>query len=131
MKIDKDSILKAFIIFENVYNEFSKKIEDKENVKEMINTWIEVFETIDYDYENANKDFLEAVKIVSTRNKYIPTIAEIVEEMKKIYTERKKDKTKEAKAIDTSDLTQEEYRMLMQKKITIEELIEKGRVHVG
>ena len=26
MKIDKDSILKAFIIFENVYNEFSKKI---------------------------------------------------------------------------------------------------------
>ena len=131
MKIDKDSILKAFIIFENVYNEFSKKIEDKEKVKKMINTWIEVFETIDYDYENANKDFLEAVKIVSTRNKYIPTIAEIVEEMKKIYTERKKDKTKEAKAIDTSDLTQEEYRMLMQKKITIEELIEKGREHVG
>ncbi len=40
-------------------------------------------------------------------------------------------KTEELKEIDTSDLTPEEYRLLMQKKITIEELIEKGRVHVG
>ena len=40
-------------------------------------------------------------------------------------------KTNEFKEVDTSDLTPEEYRLLMQKKITIEELIEKGRVHVG
>ena len=40
-------------------------------------------------------------------------------------------KTNEFKEVDTSDLTPEEYGLLMQKKITIEELIEKGRVHVG
>ena len=40
-------------------------------------------------------------------------------------------KTDEFKAVDISDLTPEEYGLLMQKKITIEKLIEKGRVNVG
>ena len=40
-------------------------------------------------------------------------------------------KKEELKEVDLSNLTQEEYGLLMQKKITIEELIEKGRVHVG
>ena len=40
-------------------------------------------------------------------------------------------KKEELKEVDLSDLTPEEYGLLMQKKITIEELIEKGKVHVG
>ena len=35
------------------------------------------------------------------------------------------------KAVDLSNLTQEEYGLLMKKKITLEELIEKGKVNVG
>lgn len=88
MKIEKENILKAFRIFENSYLEFKKRIEDKEETKKMINTWYEIFESIDFDYEYANKDFLIAVKRVIADSKYIPTIAEISNEMKKIYTDR-------------------------------------------
>lgn len=40
-------------------------------------------------------------------------------------------KKEELKEVDLSSLTPEEYGLLMQKKITIKELIEKGRVNVG
>ena len=40
-------------------------------------------------------------------------------------------KKEELKEVDLSNLTQEEYGLLMKKEITIEELIEKGRVNVG
>lgn len=40
-------------------------------------------------------------------------------------------KKEELKEVDLSSLTPEEYGLLMKKKITIEELIEKGRVNVG
>ena len=93
MKIEKENIVKAFMIFENSYLEFSKRIEDKEKVKKMINVWSEIFDAIDFDYEYANEDFLKAVRKAIINNKYIPTIAEISEEMKKLYVERnRKDK---------------------------------------
>lgn len=43
----------------------------------------------------------------------------------------KQSQQEELKEVDLSGLTAEEYGLLMKKKITIEELIEKGRVHVG
>ena len=43
----------------------------------------------------------------------------------------KEEKKEEIKAVDLSNLTQEEYGLLMKKKITLEELIEKGKVNVG
>lgn len=43
----------------------------------------------------------------------------------------KETQKEELKEVDISDLTEEEYALLMKKKITIQELIEKGRVHVG
>lgn len=103
MKIEKENILKAFMIFENSYLEFRKRIEDKEETKKMINTWYEIFESIDFDYEFANKDFLIAVKRVIANSKYIPTIAEISNEMKKIYAERKV-KDKEEKLWDVLEI---------------------------
>lgn len=39
-------------------------------------------------------------------------------------------KKEEYRAVDTSQLTEEEYDMLIKGKVTIEELIEKGRVYV-
>lgn len=42
----------------------------------------------------------------------------------------KEEPQQEYKEVDLSDLTDEEYDMLLREKITLEELIEKGRVHV-
>lgn len=88
MKIRKEVILKGFKLLSNIYLEFYKKIENEVILKEIINTWTEVFNTINFDYESANDDFLNAIKRISAKNKYIPTIAEIIEEMKKINKER-------------------------------------------
>ena len=42
----------------------------------------------------------------------------------------KEEPQQEYKEVDLSDLTDEEYDMLLRKKITLKELIEKGKVHV-
>lgn len=63
------------------------------------------------------KDFLLTLKTWSRRDGYVPP------------NEKEKNKDK-FKSVDLSCLTNEEYGLLMQKKITIEELIKKGRVHV-
>lgn len=42
----------------------------------------------------------------------------------------KEEPQQEYKEVDLSSLTDEEYSLLVKKKITIEELIEKGRIHV-
>ena len=64
------------------------------------------------------KDFVATLKNWARKEGYKPP-------------DTKKEKKEELKEVDLSDLTPEEYGLLMQKKITIEELIEKGRVHVG
>ena len=64
------------------------------------------------------KDFVATLKNWARREGYKPPVA-------------KTEKIEELKEVDLSGLTQEEYGLLMKKKITIEELIEKGRVHVG
>ena len=63
------------------------------------------------------KDFLLTLKTWARRDGYVPP------------NEKEKNKEK-FKSVDLSCLTNEEYGLLMQKKITIEELIKKGRVHV-
>ncbi len=63
------------------------------------------------------KDFLLTLKTWARRDGYVPP------------NEKEKNKDK-SKSVDLSCLTNEEYGLLMQKKITIEELIKKGRVHV-
>lgn len=63
------------------------------------------------------KDFLLTLKTWARRDGYVPPSEK----------ENSKDKFK---SVDLSCLTNEEYGLLMQKKITIEELIKKGRVHV-
>lgn len=63
------------------------------------------------------KDFLLTLKTWERRDGYVPP------------NEKEKNKDK-FKSVDLSCLTNEEYGLLMQKKITIEELIKKGRVHV-
>lgn len=95
MKIKKETILKGFKLFSNIYLEFYKKIENENTLKETIDTWAEVFNTIDFDYEYANDDYLKAIKSISTKSKYIPTISEIIEEMKKINGSRIKKEKRE------------------------------------
>lgn len=97
MKIKEESILKVFKIFSNVYQEFNKRIEDYKKMEEMIKAWKEVFETIEFDYEKANNDFIEATKRIASKSKYIPTIAEIIEEMKLIYNKRLENRNEEQK----------------------------------
>lgn len=64
------------------------------------------------------KDFVATLRNWARREGYKPP-------------DTKMEKKEELKEVDLSSLTPEEYGLLMQKKITIKELIEKGRVHVG
>lgn len=63
------------------------------------------------------KDFFATLKNWARRKGYKPPVASKEKE--------------EVKEMDLSGLTEEEYGLLMKKKITIEELIEKGKIHVG
>lgn len=64
------------------------------------------------------KDFVATLKNWARKEGYKPP-------------NEKQSQQEKLKEVDLSGLTQEEYGLLMKKKITIEELIEKGRVHVG
>ena len=122
MKIKKKSILKAFELFSDVYTEFDKKINTEEKLKSMLDNWIEVFDIIDFDYEEASDDFLKASKILITKNKYIPTISEISDEMKQLYMQRKESYEHEL-TYTADDFKPEQYDRLMRKEMSKEEIM--------
>ena len=123
MKIKKKSILKAFELFSDVYTEFDKKINTEEKLKSMLDNWIEVFDIIDFDYEEASDDFLKASKILITKNKYTPTISEISDEMKQLYMQRKESYEHEL-TYTADDFTEEQYDRLMRRQMSKEEMIQ-------
>lgn len=123
MKIKKKSILKAFELFSDVYTEFDKKINTEEKLKSMLDNWIEVFDIIDFDYEEASDDFLKASKILITKNKYTPTISEISDEMKQLYMQRKESYEHEL-TYTSDDFTPEQYDRLMRREMSKEEMIQ-------
>lgn len=123
MKIKKKSILKAFELFSDVYTEFDKKINTEEKLKSMLDNWIEVFDIIDFDYEEASDDFLKASKILITKNKYTPTISEISDEMKQLYMQRKESYEHEL-TYTADDFTPEQYDRLMRREMSKEEMIQ-------
>lgn len=92
MKIKKKSILKAFKLFSDTYTEFDKRIDTEEKLKSMVDNWVEIFEVLDFDYEEANDDFLQASKLAIIKSKYIPTISEISDEMKNIYISKQEER---------------------------------------
>lgn len=122
MKIKKKSILKAFELFSDVYTEFDKKINTEEKLRSMLDNWIEVFDIIDFDYEEANDDFLKASKILITKNKYTPTISEISDEMKQLYMQRKESYEHEL-TYTADDFTPEQYDRLVRRQMSKEEMI--------
>lgn len=123
MKIKKKIILKVFELFSDVYTEFDKKINTEEKLKSMLDNWIEVFDIIDFDYEEASDDFLKASKILITKNKYIPTISEISDEMKQLYMQRKESYEHEL-TYTADDFTPEQYNRLMRGQMSKEEMIQ-------
>ena len=123
MKIKKKSILKAFELFSDVYTEFDKKINTEEKLKSMLDNWIEVFDIIDFDYEEASDDFLKASKILITKNKYTPTISEISDEMKQLYMQTKESYEHEL-TYTADDFTPEQYDRLMRREMSKEEMIQ-------
>lgn len=123
MKIKKKSILKAFELFSDTYTEFDKRIDTEEKLKSMLDNWIEVFDIIDFDYEEASDDFLKASKILITKNKYTPTISEISDEMKQLYMQRKESYEHEL-TYTADDFTLEQYKRLMRGEMTKDEMIQ-------
>ena len=123
MKIKKKSILRAFGLFSDVYAEFNKRIDTEEKLKCMLNNWIEIFDIVDFDYEEASDDFLKASKILITKNKYTPTISEISDEMKQLYMQRKESYEHELTYTD-DDFTPEQYDRLMRREMSKEEMIQ-------
>lgn len=92
MKIKKKNILKAFRLFSDTYTEFDKRIDTEEKLKSMVDNWVEIFEVLNFDYEEANDDFLQASKLAIIKSKYIPTISEISDEMKNIYISKQEER---------------------------------------
>lgn len=123
MKIKKKSILKAFELFSDTYTEFDKRIDTEEKLKSMLDNWIEVFDIIDFNYEEASDDFLKASKILITKNKYTPTISEISDEMKQLYMQRKESYEHEL-TYTADDFTPEQYKRLMRGEMTKDEMIQ-------
>ena len=123
MKIKKKSILKAFELFSDTYTEFDKRIDTEEKLKSMLDNWIEVFDIIDFDYEEASDDFLKASKILITKNKYTPTISEISDEMKQLYMQRKESYEHEL-TYTADDFTPEQYDRLVRRQMSKEEMIQ-------
>ena len=123
MKIKKKSILKAFELFSDVYTEFDKKINTEEKLRSMLDNWIEVFDIIDFDYEEANNDFLKASKILITKNKYNETMSEISDEMKQLYMQRKESYEHEL-TYTADDFTPEQYDRLVRRQMSKEEMIQ-------
>lgn len=123
MKIKKKSILKAFGLFSDTYAEFDKKINTEEKLKSMVDNWVEIFEVLDFDYEEANDDFLQASKLAIIKSKYIPTISEISDEMKQLYMQRKESYEHEL-TYTADDFTPEQYDRLMRRQMSKEEMIQ-------
>lgn len=90
MKIDKKNILKGFMLLREAYPEFRKEIDsnDEDEINERIENWIEIFNNIDGEYSEANDDFIRAIKNICIKNKYVPTVAEIVIEMRSVWNIR-------------------------------------------
>ena len=125
----------------NTLNKLNETKYIKENKKKKYGENQNVLFT-DEEYEKVKeyfpKDYEERIQslddyIQSTGKKYKDYVATL-----KNWARRKgykppelTEKKEEIKEIDLSSLTEEEYGLLMKKKITIDELIEKGRVHVG
>ena len=117
-KIKKEDINKKYGENQNVlFND-----EEYEKVKAYFpNDYAKRIQALD-DYIQSKgakyKDFVATLKNWARKEEYKPP-------------DKKTESKEELKEVDLSGLTQEEYGLLMKKKITIEELIEKGRVNVG
>lgn len=88
MKIERENILKAFKLFSDIYSDFNKRFANSEDLRNLLKEWEEIFEVIKFDYKEANEDFLKAIKILITKCKYTPTIAEIIAEIRTIWLDR-------------------------------------------
>ncbi len=117
-KIKKEDIKKKYGENQNVL--FTDK--EYEEVKSYFpNDYKERIQDLDNYIQSTGKkykDFVATLKNWARRDGYKPPNG-------------KQSQQEELKEVDLSGLTAEEYGLLMKKKITIEELIEKGRVHVG
>lgn len=96
MRIKQDYILKAIEYINTIYFEFSKRFSSKNDLKKLISTWKAIFDEINFDYEEANNDFLKAVKLVISESKFPPTPADVSEKMKKLFLERERMNIKNA-----------------------------------
>ena len=88
MKITKSNISKGIKKLSTLYSQFEDTIK-KFGIEEVIQTWEEVFKEIDFDYSDANDDFIKAIYIATSKSKFPPTIYEILEEMRNLYKLRK------------------------------------------
>lgn len=123
-------------------NEYDNDINKKENIKKKYGEYGNVKFT-DEEYEKVKayfpNDYEKRIQdaddyIQRTGKKYKDFVATLKSWARKEGykpPDTKTEKKEELKEVDLSSLTPQEYGLLMQKKITINELIEKGRVHVG
>lgn len=124
----------------NVKNNIYKEIEEFTKNEDLINS---INEFIEYRKQKKKEvTQLALKKILNQFKRWNYTDEECVESINnsimkgwtgifEIKEKHKKEEPKEEyKEVDLSDLTDEEYDMFLRKKITLKELIEKGKVHV-
>lgn len=124
----------------NTLNKQNKTKHIKKNIKKKYGEYGNVFldntqyEKLKNEFPNDYEERIQKLDdyIQSTGKKYNDFLATIRNWAKKegYKLPQKKEPKQEYKEVDLSNLTDEEYDMFLRKKITLEELIEKGRVHV-
>lgn len=87
MQITRINIIKGITKIRILYKQFDEHIE-KFGLNEVVDEWENAFKEIEFDYTEANEDFVKAIYNITTKSKFPPTIYEIVEEIGKIYKTR-------------------------------------------
>lgn len=88
MKILKSNLLKGIMKLGILYKQFDEQIE-KYGCEKIVEEWSNTFNEIEFDYKEANTDFISAISKISTESKFPPTIADIVTKMRELNINRK------------------------------------------
>ena len=106
MNIDKVTIVNGIKLIARNFETYKKHLAENGGFAQIVEDWNNILSVVEDDYQEANNDFSLAVKVAITKNKYAPTIKEILDEMKEIRNQREEE-DKRQKYIHFINLIQE------------------------
>lgn len=88
MRIEKQKIANAINLIAQTYENYRRHLAENGGIQAQTENWSDFLQVVEQDYPEANDDFVTAVKLAITENKYAPTIKEILDMMKRVRNRR-------------------------------------------